>query len=313
MKRNEKGITLIALIITVIVLLILAGTAVSIAINGGDIFDRANEAKTAWNSAVATEEQKINEVWNILNTMTEDTTNGLTIPTGLTTGDTVTFGTIPSGTYEWNKEYYSDDDTVTKTLYSGASATTAGATISTNWSDSTTKLDMTISSWKVLDVDTINKVVRLVPSAPTASGVKLRGAQGYNNAVKLLDDACDALYGGIAGNSDGITARSIKIEDIEELIDKAGVTTASAIKENNNYGTRVASAFTVANSKYPRIYEEEAWRGIGTDIQNGDDSGLGMSSPANLTANDNGFIARTNAQNEAYRKNNTYINSNTAS
>ncbi len=70
---TNKGITLIALIITVIVLLILAGTAVSIAINGGDIFSKAAEARNQWNSAVATEETKINEVWNILNTMTSGT------------------------------------------------------------------------------------------------------------------------------------------------------------------------------------------------------------------------------------------------
>ena len=59
-----------ALVITVIVLLILAGTAISIAINGGDIFGKASQARESWNSAVATEEQKVNEVWQILNTMT---------------------------------------------------------------------------------------------------------------------------------------------------------------------------------------------------------------------------------------------------
>ena len=56
MKRNErKGITLIALIITVIVLLILAGTAISIAINGGNIFGIATAAKEGWNNKVSHE------------------------------------------------------------------------------------------------------------------------------------------------------------------------------------------------------------------------------------------------------------------
>ena len=66
MKRNERGITLIALIITVIVLLILAGTAISISVSGGDIFTRANEAKNSWNSKVATEESEINNALAIL-------------------------------------------------------------------------------------------------------------------------------------------------------------------------------------------------------------------------------------------------------
>ena len=80
-KNTNKGITLIALIITVIVLLILAGTAISIAINGGDIFGKASQAREGWNSAVATEEQKINEVWNILNTMTGGNNGGGANPT----------------------------------------------------------------------------------------------------------------------------------------------------------------------------------------------------------------------------------------
>ena len=75
MKRNERGITLIALIITVIVLLILAGTAVSIAINGGDIFTRANEAKTSWNSKVSTEESEINNALAILDQILPSTTS----------------------------------------------------------------------------------------------------------------------------------------------------------------------------------------------------------------------------------------------
>ena len=74
--KMQKGITLIALIITVIVLLILAGTAVSIAINGGDIFGKASQAREGWNSAVATEQEKINDVMSLLNTVTGENNGG---------------------------------------------------------------------------------------------------------------------------------------------------------------------------------------------------------------------------------------------
>ena len=66
MKR-DNGITLIALIITVIVLLILAGTAVSIAVNSGDIFSKASTAREEWNYAVAKEEGELTNLINILN------------------------------------------------------------------------------------------------------------------------------------------------------------------------------------------------------------------------------------------------------
>ena len=57
---KNRGITLIALIITVIILLILAGAAISIAINGGDIFGKASEARDKWNVAVKEEENLLN-------------------------------------------------------------------------------------------------------------------------------------------------------------------------------------------------------------------------------------------------------------
>ena len=57
---KERGITLIALVITVIVLLILAGAAVSIGLNGDNVFNKANEAKTSWNIKANEENTTVN-------------------------------------------------------------------------------------------------------------------------------------------------------------------------------------------------------------------------------------------------------------
>ena len=59
--KKEEGITLIALVITVIVLLILAGAAVSIGLNGDNLFSKANEAKAEWNDKVNTENTVISD------------------------------------------------------------------------------------------------------------------------------------------------------------------------------------------------------------------------------------------------------------
>ena len=85
--KNKHGITLIALVITIIVLLILAGVAVSIGLNGGDVFNRANQAKAGWNAKVAEGDQKLSEAWNILNSIEADTNNldALTIGTAINT------------------------------------------------------------------------------------------------------------------------------------------------------------------------------------------------------------------------------------
>lgn len=59
-RIKEKGITLIALVITIIVLLILAGVTLSIAIDNGGLIGRAREAKTTWQRAETNETELLN-------------------------------------------------------------------------------------------------------------------------------------------------------------------------------------------------------------------------------------------------------------
>ena len=63
-RTEEKGITLVALVITVIVLLILAGTAVTIAVSGDSLFAKATDAKETWNNKVDEEENVITHYIN---------------------------------------------------------------------------------------------------------------------------------------------------------------------------------------------------------------------------------------------------------
>ncbi|MBR6034213.1 MAG: hypothetical protein IKP28_05735 [Clostridia bacterium] len=60
---NKKGITLIALVITVIVLLILAGVAISIGLGGDGLFEKTNSTVKKWNAKVEEEDNTINEMW----------------------------------------------------------------------------------------------------------------------------------------------------------------------------------------------------------------------------------------------------------
>ena len=71
--KEQKGITLIALIITVIILLILAGTAISIAVNGDSLFGRASSARNEWNDKVSQENTEITNVLTILNSIPDIT------------------------------------------------------------------------------------------------------------------------------------------------------------------------------------------------------------------------------------------------
>ena len=68
MKKGNKGITLIALVITIIVMLILVGVTISMAVNGG-LFDYAGKAAKQTKDAMKEEEQLAEggiEVGNVL-------------------------------------------------------------------------------------------------------------------------------------------------------------------------------------------------------------------------------------------------------
>lgn len=64
MFKKESGITLVALVVTIIVLLILAGVAISLTIGENGIFTRAQNATKKWDEAGAQEETEMNTFTN---------------------------------------------------------------------------------------------------------------------------------------------------------------------------------------------------------------------------------------------------------
>ena len=68
MLRGQKGITLVALVITIVVLVILVGVTVSTAINSG-LTDNAKDAVSDYNKVQYQETDHINDVENLVNTL----------------------------------------------------------------------------------------------------------------------------------------------------------------------------------------------------------------------------------------------------
>ena len=143
MQNAKRGITLIALIITVIILLILVGTAISISISGGDLFGRSQNAVAQYNNRVAEKENKINEVWSILDNMGPkgptlpeewDSTKVASVKEGSITvdGETKTVkAPIPSG---YTASTISPEDEIREGLviYQGTEAVDANSATSRN-------------------------------------------------------------------------------------------------------------------------------------------------------------------------------------
>ena len=190
--KNTKGITLVALVITIIILLILAGISISALTNTG-IFQKAKDAKQKSENAALDQNTKLDEYENEIDKY---------IPKANSLAKAVKVGDYVA--YKPDKL----DDNALTTLknnlknYSGASDNTTNSAIARDDS----------LRWRVLDVDETTGAVRLISTEPTSSTVTLEGYNGYNNAVKLLDDACSTLY-----NSKLATkVQNLKIEDIQD-------------------------------------------------------------------------------------------------
>lgn len=75
MFKGQKGITLVALVITIIILLILAGVTISLTLGDKGIFTTAQTAAKNYTNAQDKEIHDINNFGNTLNKVIENTTS----------------------------------------------------------------------------------------------------------------------------------------------------------------------------------------------------------------------------------------------
>ncbi len=228
-NRENKGITLVALIVTIVILLILAGISISTLTNTG-IFEKAQEAKEKTQNTEKEQNKILDEYETALNQYYEKTlvyqVNNKTVKIG----DYVSYTPDQAGTDEILEEL--------KT-YSGSDANT------------TSTLRQEELKWRVLDVK--DGKVRLISAKPTNqenSKIILYGAKGYNNAVYLLDKTCKTLY----NNSKLVSnVQNLKIEDIQDHL-------AYDYTQYKNSDSNVKYAETkeyTKNKNYPNIFAKE--------------------------------------------------------
>ena len=224
--KKSKGITLIALVITIVILLILAGISIS-ALTQTGLFGRAKQAEQVSKEKQEEENATLGTYENEIDKYLGDKSSS-----GEKLVDKVNDGTIKIGDYV---KY--TPDTVNSTAHNNLISdfgTYSGSITNTT----STLTQETTLNWRVLDV-TDDGQVRLISATPTSSTVTLEGYNGYNNAVKLLDDACSTLY-----NSKLATkVQNLKIEDItKHMITQPELDTGE---------------YPLKDIKYPKILEQE--------------------------------------------------------
>ena len=235
LKKTEKGITLVALVVTIVVLLILAGVSINLVLGNNGIIAKAKDAETK--SAEASQ----NDLKG-MNALTEEMNNAL--------------GEKP----KVDLSKYKIGDSVNYTYDTASSSYTLESKYS-GYSSNQTIAQTTGLTWKVLNVDKENDTVDIISTNPTSSTVYFSNILGYNNGPYLMNEICKTQY---SNKTLGVNARSINLLDMEKHLKPEGITNRNAYKYNSDTAKYGTTKTYTGNTKYPSLYANQ--KGAGPNV-----------------------------------------------
>ena len=238
------------LVITIIILLLLAGIAITSLTGEHGLIKISKDAKKNTIEAQNQEEQILSEYEDYL----DEELYG--------EGKTTLARKVKVGDYV---KYTPDTVTITDTKYT--SLISELGTCSGNLDNTSSTLTQEPLNWRVLDIQ--NGEVRLISENSTTSKIELIGVNGYNNGVYLIDKTCSTLYN---NSTYAKKVQNLKIEDIKKYL-TWDYKTSSEYGSICKYGEFTATPYTT-NTNYPLIYAQEKNNGVGGTKQEGT---LGMS------------------------------------
>ena len=290
---NEKAITLIALVVTIVILLILAGVTITMTLGQNGLFTRAREEAAAYNESEVRDDLSMlitQYTWDKASEKTDKSLGDYLKENGATSVKANADGTTLEVTYKgYTFKVNKDSGEITEVSKGEGSDSPTTPTIipkvgeivsytpntpSTGYDLSTAKsgyssaqtIDGTYdpTTWKIMEVDENGNITKLLGIG--AKDVYFQGSTGYNNGVYLLNDICKSRYG---NTSLGATARSLNIEDIESRMNSKGIAARNAYKAGTvQYGT--TRKYTGSYTKYPAIYAQEKYSGVDvSDVADG--------------------------------------------
>ena len=312
-KRKASGITLIALVVTIVVLLILAAVSISMlggengiitqAIKAKDETDIADEKERVQLAAVAaagtdkwgeiTEENLADELTKNIGTRDEDYTLSKEGESFLVTytdsnrsylvdaNGNIIEAVKREGLKVGDYINYIPDENTTGYTADKLTSDITGSTYnsSTITQDQQYAKDGTGMTWQILRIYADGSI-DLIGSA-TSQSVYFLNATGYNNGVTVMNDICKTLYS--KGN---IKARSVNYEDIEKWLTPEGEAVRDGYSSYSGGPTYGHTQTYTSNLEYPNLYAQEIGAKIdsslsgltaGIDKEQGNTTGLGIS------------------------------------
>ena len=286
-EMKEKGITLIALVITIIVLLILAGVTIATLTGDNGILTKATESKDKTEEGEEEEKVKL----SAMGALAKD--NGGEIKEGyldeelasqfgekgtdynLDGSGPFTVTIIESGrSYIINEDGTMEEAVKREGIEVGdyvnyePDANAEGYTTDklsesiTGSTDNTSAIKQDSLKWRILNIDASGRV-DLISEMPTSQTVYFSKARGYNNGVYVINDICRSLY---SNSSLGIEARSIDLKDIEDKMNTEGKIARDGYI-NSESETKYGETETYGSgyNQYPILYAQENGSGINTE------------------------------------------------
>ncbi len=187
-RIKDKGITLIALVVTIIILLILAGVTLNIALSDNGLFSKTKQATEDYKEAQSEEEESIRQI----STQLYSEYVGATVEGYTPKGDKATLKGTTSGLSN-NKD--NEGNTIEGVEVDGNQTFETEGSI----------------QWRVWDYD--GNTLRIIGD-PTTATLTLKGAAGYNNGVWAMDYICRTLY---SNEAKGAIATNLKRTDIQKV------------------------------------------------------------------------------------------------
>ena len=281
---QEQGITLVALVITIIILIILATVAINFAFGNNGLIQRAEDARDYYANDTSYTDESITNVESYLNEIIGG--NGGSSSGGKTLVQAFNDGEIKVGDYVDYKNPTSGTYTAYATDTGMDNAGIDGVT------DQVFDVSKNQLNWRVLGIDEETGGLKLIAGSPMKSDnivngeaspyLYMYGAKSYTNGVNILN-SIGALY----KNEYAEEARSVNIDDINQI---TGITTEDDIKRYNldpqiNNGYQYGDPYEYVSDGDNNYYTPESW--------------LNNKTPTTVTGTVDGYFYAINAPTES--------------
>ena len=259
--KNNKGITLVALVVTIVVLLILAGVSINLVIGDNGIITKAKQAASATEEASAKNDmelfltglrmdKELDASFRLADYLSSNIGNE-GIEDFLNNGDGTAQVAYKGNKYSVNLEDYTFEY-LGKTDGMGVNRHIKQV-LDNNNEDvpgiamvEAGELETEDLGWKVLSIND-DGTVNLIANNNTGFEVSLSGINGYTNGAKALNEICSKLYGGLEINGKKVlSARSANQEDFYNVTYKAN----DRVYNNKKKIQAYINALDVANNGF---------------------------------------------------------------